>query len=254
MSWPEKFVKDSISWTQGLFYKPAGYIAGFFEDIRQLRTIYEENKVLRITLVQYVRDTTKLNDLEQQNKRFKDALGFTERQKQANNYRFRIAEVVGTSPDPLNKTITINLGEQDGIKPNMAVMSIDGLAGRVIQVSSFYSTVQLLSSIDDTANDNKAISVTVKGKEHEAFGIIEKYDAGMLLVSKIEQKEHFVVGDTVITSGLGLVFPGGIEIGKVVTVERGEFGITYKATVEPFSAFTHLREVFVVEKPEITGG
>jgi len=252
LSWPEKFVKDTISWTQGLFYKPAGYIAGFFEDMSRLRTIYEENKVLKMTLSQYAKDTMKLNDLELQNKRLKEALGFTERQKQANNYKFRIAEVVASSPDYHNKTITINLGEKDGIRPNLAVMSVDGLVGRIVQVSAFYSNVQLLTGIDDTANDSKAISVTVKGKENESFGVIESFDAesGMLAVTKIEQKEQFEVGDVVITSGLGEVFPTGIEIGKVVSKDEGKFGITYKAMVQPFASFAHLREVFVVEVPE----
>ncbi|TBL81868.1 rod shape-determining protein MreC [Paenibacillus thalictri] len=252
LSWPEKFLKDTISWTQGIFYKPAGYIAGFFQDLRQLRTIFEENKVLKMTLIQYARDTTKLNDLELQNKRLKEALGFTEQQKMANNYKFRIAEVVAASPDRLNNTITINLGEKDGIRANMAVMSIEGLVGRVMQTSSFYSTVQLLSSMDDTVSDNKAISVTVKGKENEAFGMMETFEknTGLLTVSKIEQKEHFEVGDVVITSGLGQVFPTGIEIGKVVSKDVGDFGITYKASIQPFASFTHLREVFVIEVPE----
>ncbi|WP_248927402.1 rod shape-determining protein MreC [Paenibacillus hamazuiensis] len=252
ISWPEKFVKDTISWTQGLFYKPAGWIAGFFEDMRQLRTIFEENKVLKMTLAQYARDTTRLNDLELQNKRLKEDLGFTERQKQMNNYKFRIAEVVAASPDRLNNTITINLGEKDGMRPNMAVMSVEGLVGRIVQVSAFYSNVQLLSSIDDTASDNKAISVTVKNKENEAFGMMESFDpkTGLLVVNKIEQKDHFAVGDVVITSGLGQVFPRGIEIGKVVAVKDGDFGITYTATVQPFASLVHLREVFVVEAPE----
>ncbi|WP_019533486.1 rod shape-determining protein MreC [Paenibacillus ginsengihumi] len=259
MTWPEKFVKDTIAFTQGLLYKPAAYIAGFFEDMRSIRTLYEENQVLKQTLTRYARDTTKLNDLEKQNKRLQEALGFTERQKQMNNYRFRIAEVIAYNPDRLNHTIQINLGEQDGIRPNMAVMSVKGLVGRVVQVSSFYSTVQLLTGIDDTsfmsdsaALGSKAIAVTVKDKE-ESFGVIEKYDPeqAALIVTKIDPNDQMAVGDTIITSGRGLLFPSGIEIGKVVEKEVGEFGITFKATVEPFASFNHLREVFVVEVPEL---
>ncbi|MFE5320152.1 rod shape-determining protein MreC [Paenibacillus sp. NPDC056579] len=252
MSWPEKFITDTVSWTQGLFYKPAGYIAGFFEDMKQMRTIFIENKVLKQTLTKYARDTTRLNDLEQQNKRLQDALGFTERQKQANNYTFRIAEVVAISPDSLNNTVRINLGEQDGVKPNMAVMSVEGLVGRVVQVSSFYSNVQLLKGIDDTANDSKAIAVTVKNKENESFGIIESYDRDKqkLIMTKIDPNDKLEVGDVVITSGLGQIFPRGIEIGKVISREPGNFGISHEAVVQPFASFDHLREVFVVIVPE----
>jgi rod shape-determining protein MreC len=252
MTWPEKFITDTVSWTQGLFYKPAGYIAGFFGDIRQLHTIFEENKVLKQTLTKYARDTTKLNDLEQQNKRLKEALGFTERQKQAGQYTFKIAEVVALNPDLLNNTVRINLGEQDGIKPNMAVMSVEGLVGRVVQVSSFYSNVQLLKGIDDTSNESKAIAVTVKGRENETFGIIESYDREKmkLVMSKIDPNDKMEVGDVVITSGLGQIFPRGIEIGKVLSREPGNFGISHVAVIEPFASFDHLREVFVVIVPE----
>ncbi|MEK3720940.1 rod shape-determining protein MreC [Paenibacillus sp. FSL H8-0034] len=252
MSWPEKFVTDTISWTQGIIYKPAGYIAGFFEDIRQVRTIFEENKVLKQTLTKYARDTTKLNDLEQTNKRLQEALNFTERQKQAGNYTFRIAEVVAVNPDLLNNTVSINLGEQDGVKPNMAVMSVEGLVGRVKKVSSFYSTVQTLKGIDDTANESKAISVTVKNKENESFGVIVSYDPGeqLLVMTMIDPNDKLEVGDTVITSGLGQVFPKGIEIGKVVSRKQGNFGISHEALIQPFASFDHLREVFVVIVPE----
>lgn len=251
-TWPEKFLKDTISWTQGLVYKPVGAVVGFFQDVGQLRTIYEENQVLRQTLNKYARDTTRLNDLELQNKRLQDALGFTERQKQMNDYKFRIAEVVYFNQG--NKIMTVNLGEKDGIRPNMAVMSVEGLIGRVVSVSSFYSDVQLLTGIDDKAAlESKAISVTVKGKENESFGFIETFDSDSqtLLMTKIDPKDPIQPGDTIITSGRGLVFPRGIEVGQVIEKKQGEFGITYVASIQPFASFNHLREVFVVEVPEL---
>jgi rod shape-determining protein MreC len=253
MTMPEKFIKDTVSWTQGLFYRPAASIAGFFEDIRQLRVIYAENKTLKLTLTQYARDTQKLNELEAQNKVLKDALGFTERQKQANNYKYRIAEVVTVNADPFNNTLSINLGQKDGIKKDMAVMTIDGLVGRINEVSEFYSNVQLLTEINDTDSNSKAIAVTVKGRESQSFGMIESFDVktGNLVMNKVDQADPMQVGDTVITSGLGLVFPNGIEIGKIVSIGPGEFGITHKVLVEPKASFRHIREVYVVEVPEV---
>ncbi|MEC0225571.1 rod shape-determining protein MreC [Paenibacillus alba] len=252
MTWPEKFVKDSVSWTQGLFYKPAAQVAGFFEDVRQLRVIYEENKTLKLTLTQYARDTQRLNDLEAQNKRLMEALGFTERQRQANVYTYRIAEVVTMDTDPYNATVTINLGDKDGIKENMAVMTVDGLVGRVSKVFGFHSNVQLLNEINDSDNNSKAIAVTVKGNENQPFGMIESYaNTGELVMNKVEHADDMKVGDTIITSGLGQVFPKGIEVGTISSIGPGEFGITYKVMVKPKASFSHIREVFVVEVPEV---
>jgi rod shape-determining protein MreC len=258
-TWPEKFVKDTLSTVQGWLYKPAGMIAGFFEDMRELQVIYRENKELKKTLVHYAQDTQRLNELDAQNKRLKDELGFTERQKQSNNYRYHIAEVVAASTDAYNHTITINLGEKDGIKQNMAVITPDGLIGRIQNVFPFHSTVQLLNNLNDTDNTTKAISVTVRGKESSSFGVIESYErdkqtgADLLIMTKVEQADptHAIaIGDTVVTSGLGQVFPPGIMVGKIVAIGEGEFGITPRISVQPFASFTHIQEVFVVEVPE----
>ncbi|MDQ0876039.1 rod shape-determining protein MreC [Paenibacillus sp. V4I3] len=253
MTWPEKFVKDSVSWTQGLFYKPAAQVAGFFEDIRQLSVIYEENKKLKLTLTQYARDTQRLNELESQNRQLMEDLGFTERQRQANVYTYRIAKVVTIDPDPYNSTVTINLGDKAGIKENMAVMTVDGLVGRVSKVFGFHSNVQLLTKITDNDNNSKAIAVTVKGNENQPFGMIESFDSktGELVMNKVEHEGDMKVGDTIITSSLGQVFPKGIEVGTISSIRPGEFGITYKVMVKPKASFNRIREVFVVEVPEV---
>ncbi len=251
MSWPEKFVSDTVSFVQGLFYKPAQSVAGFFEDARRLKMIYEENEALRATLAQYARDTARLNDLEAQNERLKEGLQFTERQKNANNYRYHIAEVISVSPDPYNKVVKVNLGEKDGIKPDMAVVTVDGLIGRIVSTTPFSSNVQLITDMNGTESGAKAISATVKNLETESFGIIERYDReqGYLVMTKIDQTDKLKKGDTVITSGLGELFPAGLVIGTVESRQVGEFGLTHTAMVKPAAKFAKLREVFIVEVP-----
>lgn len=251
VSWPEKFVADSVSFGQSLIYKPARSVAGFFEDVRMLKTIYAENEALRSTLAQYARDTARLNDLEAQNERLKEALQFTERQKNADNYRYHIAEVISVSPDPYNRVVKINLGEKDGIKPDMAVVTVDGLIGRIVRVTPFTSNVQLITDLSGAEGGSKAISATVKEPETDLFGIIERYDKeqGFLVMTKIDQNDKLKNGDTVITSGLGELFPAGLVIGTVESSQVGEFGLTHTAMVKPAAEFTKLREVFVVEGP-----
>jgi len=250
-TWPEKFVSDTVAFAQGLVYKPMRSIAGFFDDVRRLKTVYEENQALRLTLSQYARDTARLNDLEAQNERLMEALQFTERQKQEDNYIYRIAEVISESPDRYNRTIKINLGERDGIKVDMAVATVDGLIGRVVRVAPFTSNVQLITDLNGESGNVKGIAATVRGNEGESFGMIEFYDAeqGTLLMTKIEQTDQLKVGDTVVTSGLGELFPKGIVIGTVIDRRVGDFGLTHTATIEPAARFTHLREVFVIEVP-----
>lgn len=252
-SWPEKFLLDTVSFAQGVLYKPAAGIAGFFEDVRNLRAVYEENKMLKLTLARYAQDRARLNTLEYENERLMEALSFTEAQKNMNNYTFHIAQVVSYSTDPYNHTLRINLGTRDGITDNMAVATTEGLIGRTTRVSEFHAIVQLITNIDEQTNDTKAIAATVQGKEHISYGIIEKYDPleEVLYMSKISQDDPLAVDDIVVSSGLGQVFPKGIVIGTVVSRDVGEYGITHVAKIKPAAQFGHIREVFVIEVPDL---
>lgn len=252
---PEKFISDTIAWTQSLFSKPAASIAGFLRDVRELRTVYRENQDLKRTLAYYARDVAKLNTLEKENERLKAALAFTERQKSLDDYVYRIARVTSFSPDALNNTIKIDLGAVDGITEDMAVVSTQGLVGRVVRVSEFYANVELLTNMEEGNDTNKAISVTVQGKEDMSFGIVETYDRDtrLLTMSKIELEDPLTVGDTIVTSGLGDIYPPGLVVGTVMSRKTEEFGtITHTAEIEPSADFTplKLREVFVVEVPK----
>ncbi|MFD0713968.1 rod shape-determining protein MreC [Paenibacillus sp. GCM10027626] len=251
LTWPENFLLDATGMVQQWFYKPAGYIAGLFEDLTNLRSIYKENEELRKMAAAYARDKSKFNENQQTLARLQDQLGFKQRQKELNNYRYLIAQVISVSNDPYNKTIRINLGSRDGIKPNMVVVTTDGLIGMINRVSPFSSSVMPLTELNDKSPDTKQYAATALGKELDSFGMIDNYDeqSGMLTMTRISEKDPMAKGDTIITSGRGNVFPQGIVIGKVVSKEVGDFGLTYTAEIEPAADFTHLKEVFVVEVP-----
>lgn len=262
MTWPERVIKDTVAWTQGWLYKPARYAAGFFRDVEDLKNTYKENKQLKKTLTHYAQDTMRLNLLEAQNKHLQDILGFTERQKNADNYQYMVAEVVSVSPDPYSNTVNINLGSLDGIKENMAVMSVEGLIGRVSRVSNFTSSVQLLVDMNAESGGSaerqleKGISATVLGKEDKVFGTIDYYsnEEQGLVMTRIDQwsERNLEPGDVVVTSGLGQIFPKGLVIGVVSEKRVGDYGINYLATVKPKATdFRHLREVLVVKVPEV---
>lgn len=255
LTWPEKFVNDAVGTVQGVFYRPAAAVSDFFGDLGRLSDVYKENKQLRQTVAQYAQDQLKYNFVEAENERLKEALAFTEKQKQLYDYRYLIAQVVGSSTNALDKTIKINLGARDGIKPHMAVQTSDGLVGLVSHVSEFTSTVEPITELDPESPQGVQVAATIYGKEKESFGIIDAYDleTGMLQMTKIDEKDKMAPGDQVVTSGLGNVFPRGIVIGTVVNRQVGDFGLTQKATVEPAAKFDHLREVFVVVVPDVNG-
>lgn len=74
LSWPEKFLKDSVGFVQYVFYKPASYVAGFFKDVANMRTVYDENEELRIAMGHYTRDRLKYNEMDKKLRAWKKIL------------------------------------------------------------------------------------------------------------------------------------------------------------------------------------
>ncbi|RAP77864.1 rod shape-determining protein MreC [Paenibacillus montanisoli] len=248
LTWPENFSLDSTAFVQEWIYRPAGYVSGLFKDLANLHAIYKENEELRKVAAAYARDSIKYNFMDAENKRLQEKLHFTERQKQLYNYEYKIAQVIAVNNDPYSETIRINLGSKDGIKPNMVVVTDKGLVGLVNRVDPFFSSVMPITKLSETSPDTKAIAATVLGKETESFGIVDNFhtETGKLTMSRISEHDPLAKGDTIITSGLGNVFPRGVVIGTVDSSQVGDFGLTYTATITPAADFDHLTEVFVV--------
>ncbi|WP_233146905.1 rod shape-determining protein MreC [Paenibacillus selenitireducens] len=248
LSWPEKMLNDTFGFAQNMIYKPAGFIAGLFEDISNLNHIYEENEQLKIAVSHYIRDKANYNFIAAENERLQKALNFTEQQKKMYKYDYKIAQVVSVNQDPYNYTITINIGEKNGVKKNQAVTSVDGMVGVISQVSPLTSTVQLLTGLDERNPNSNAIAATAIGKENKSFGLIESYNAqeGTYLMTKIDENDPLAVGDTIISSGIGEAFPRGIVIGTVLSTQVGDFGLTHTATIKPAVNFDNWKELFVV--------
>ncbi|MHA7582146.1 rod shape-determining protein MreC [Paenibacillus vandeheii] len=252
LSWPEKFLKDSVGFVQYVFYKPASSVAGFFKDLANMRTVYQENEELRIAMGHYTRDRLKYNDMEQVNEQLQKALNFTEEQKNRYNYGSRIAQVISANSDPNSRTINIDIGENAGIKAGMAVTSQEGLVGVVSHVSSYTSTVNLLTSMDANDPTSNAIAATAVGKE-KVFGMIESYDpkTGMLKMTKISEDSDIKENDEIISSGIINNFPKYMRIGEVKKVEVGEYGLTRTAIIKPYASFLDWKELIVIIPPEV---
>lgn len=124
-------------------------------------------------------------------------------------------------------------------------MTSKGLVGRVKSVSQFTSTVELLSSINRT----NRISAVVQG-EDRIFGLIEGYDKEKqtLVFTKIPSDVKVEKDQTVITSGLGDIFPKGLVIGKIVDVAPDEYGLTQTAYVKPAADLNDVDHVMVTQR------
>jgi rod shape-determining protein MreC len=255
LTWPEQFLRDSFSVLQGLFYRPAQAIVDFAEGVSAAYDVYQENRVLKASLDQYAQLTAQLKLLQAENARLRTLL---DAKTQLHDYQLRVAEVVARASDHWNDVITIDKGRVHGIKQDMAVISAQGMIGRVESVANFSSTVELLTAIENS-NHLSAWVITQRKTENAAqpqpvAGVIEEYDQRrrLLIMRKIPLGYKVEPGQEVVTSGLGGVIPRGLLIGKVVAVEAGDYGLTQTAYVMPSADLSQLSEVMVVERAYVT--
>lgn len=246
LTWPEQFLRDSVGWVQSIFHQPAQYVAGFFENISDIRNTFEENKLLKARLDEFVDLSVKVKELEAENQKLRSLL---EKDETLRDYKKFHATVIARSPDRWHELLTVNKGAQHGIKKNMAVITSKGLIGKVDSVSQFSSTVQLLSDLDRT----NRISAIVQG-DTNIFGLIEGYNTKKqsLLFKKIPFDVNIKENQTVVTSGYGGVFPFGLIIGEITEVVPDEYGLTQTAYVKPAANFYEIDHVIIVERTIMT--
>lgn len=146
----------------------------------------------------------------------------------------------GASPD--FRTITIDKGMADGLRPNMAVIVPGGVVGRIVTPTARASKVQLL--IDRNAAAGALI------ERSRAHGVVEGTGGG-LRMNYVSSLADVQVGDTVVTSGIDGIYPKGFVIGQIESVERiaGAFGAI---VVRPAVDFSAIEAVLVVTTPPAT--
>lgn len=244
-SLPEQLIKDVVGFGQSMFSKPTQYITGVFDNVESLLNTYDENKRLKVRLEDYVTLQASVNDLRLENDELRKIV---DKEEDLRAYNPIQSTVIARNPDQWEEKIIIDKGEIHGVMENMAVMTAQGLIGKVTLTTPYTSTVELLS----TQNPNYRVSAVIaEGKE--VFGLIEGYDVKRkeLILKRIDSEYEVKEGQKVTTSGLGGIFPKGILIGEVTEVTTDDYGLTKLAYVKPAASFSILDHV-IVSKRTIT--
>ena len=145
-------------------------------------------------------------------------------------------------------TITIDKGKKDGIKENMAVVTRNGLIGKISKVSKTSSEVKLITS-DDI---NFKVSIAIKTNEVDNYAILNGYDNKTKLIKAtgIDKTTNINIGDSVLTSGLGEFFPAGIYIGTVEKIEKDKYNLSKTVYIKLSQNFNDIHYVTVLKVKE----
>ncbi|RPH96095.1 rod shape-determining protein MreC [candidate division KSB1 bacterium] len=202
--------------------------------VRRTFNLWRENSVLRSQTEALSLENAELRDAALENARLRAMLGFSER----SSLNLKPAEVIGYPGLQIGGRIVIDAGRRAGVRVNSAVLTPNGLVGKVVEVSDFSSLVQTL--------EGNAYGVSVYIERSRVAGILRWVKPGTWTIVGLSTGEDVRTGDLVLTTGAGSVFPKNIRVGVVTKVTGQTESNQGWCRICPFVRFESLEEVFAV--------
>jgi rod shape-determining protein MreC len=224
-------------------YEVSSLVSRTVLSIQELAKLRKEYAELTERVARYEQLERNAADILQENRRLREQLGFS----LGLSYRQISAELIGWDPDNLFSAFVINKGSYAGVKANMPVIAyqngIQGLVGKIIQAGVFESLVMPLydgnSFVSSRLSDSRFEGIT------EGQGSRENH-LRMRFIQK-QARDEISIGEMVVTSGLGGVYPPGISIGRISAVQYQENEISMEVEIEASIDYTRLEYVFVID-------
>lgn len=229
---PNSVRESIVSTALGTVFYPAQLIVS---SVNAYRAVADENEQLKEENARLRQETYHAREGLQELARLHTLVRFDDKW----DFPIVTSRVVGHNPGRFLTTLVINRGTHHGVKENMPVFSMNGLVGKITKASLSHSRVQLL--VDPN------LKLSVMERRTRVVGFLESMD-GRTLTAMVPTHAGVRVGDTLVTSGLGGIFPKGIPVGTVKDVRKADLDVMRLMDVEPFQDFAMLEEVFVMEK------
>uniref|UniRef100_UPI0036F32E07 rod shape-determining protein MreC n=1 Tax=Olsenella uli TaxID=133926 RepID=UPI0036F32E07 len=177
---------------------------------------------------------TELEEAEQTAARLQDLLAL----QSTYSLQSTAARIISGSSDSWTDTVTLDKGSSAGLSVGMPVTDSSGAIGQIIECGTTSSVVRLIT------DENSGVSAMVQSSR--AQGVLKGSADGTLHLTLIGTDQTVDVGDTVVTSGLGGIFPKGLPLGKVISVNKAAGALYYDIDVSPLSSTEGFEEVLVI--------
>jgi len=205
--------------------------------LKSLEELERDNADLKVENRSLKATNEALRDVEHEVNRLRQALNYRERSL----FRLVPAEIISRDSSTWWRTVTINRGEEDGIAPEMPVLTDEGLVGRTTTVSPNISVVLLIS------DENCRVAASVEGSREQGIVTGERVAGSlspMLDLNYLSKQAELKPGQKVYTSGVGGVFPSGLFVGTIRSFQVR--ALDSQAKLAPAVDLAKLEDVFVV--------
>ena len=208
-------------------------VTSIFYDLFNITQLKNENKVLRKLNAEMMIQLSMLREQGILNRELKGMLVI----KDTTSLPLMPATIVSKSLSITQNTITINVGNKEGIKPGMPVLSYRGLVGIIQTCSENFSIARTLKNID--------LKLTVKNEKNRLNGIM-KWDGEKLIIVDVPRTYDFDIGDRIITSEISSISPVPIPVGIVSNIEEDKTGLLNLIQIKPFEEVLSVENVFIL--------
>jgi rod shape-determining protein MreC len=236
-----------FSGVRGGIHAVLSQITRTVNSIQELASLQKEYEELTARMARYEQLERTAAEIRQENHRLREQLGFSSQI----NYRYYPAQITGRDPDNLFSAFVINKGKRDGIAYNMAVIAfqdgVEALAGKVVQAGQFESLVM------PVYNSSSFVPARFASSRYEGLVEGQGRDEYPLIMRHISKRARSDVhsGDMVVSSGIGggagVIYPEGINIGRVRGIFYKEDETSMEVELEAVLDFSRLEYVFVID-------
>jgi rod shape-determining protein MreC len=198
--------------------------------------LIEENRQFRRERLETEGRLQRLDALERENQRLRELLDSTARV----GSRALVAEILAVDLDPYRQRFELNRGLVDGVYVGQALIDARGVVGQVVRVGPLTSEALLITDADH------ALPVSVPNRNDLRTIAVGTGDSGRLRLPYLTNNTNIAVGDLLISSGLGGVFPSGYPVGRVTEVTVRPEQAFAEVLAEPASSLDRDREVLLL--------
>lgn len=248
---PARMASGVITPVEKVVYKMLSPVINLSDGIKNGGKYAEENEQLRAQIDELIMENRSVEDYLEENKRLRELLGIKEAMV---NCRTVAAEVIAYDWDNFSETVVINRGSSDGLELEDAVITAEGVVGRVTELGKGWARITTLIS----PKHFMGVRISRTGDLAVAEGEAELAPDRKLRLGYISGAAKVIEGDIIETSGVGGIYPPGIAVGKVTEVSVESSGTVAYAVVEPSAPLEKVKEVLVItdwskEIEDVTG-
>ena len=242
----EKTLKDTSTFTKKIFYDHIKFVKDKVEMISEKNDLYKKYTKLKEKVEKTDLYYAQIEELQKEVTELKSTLDLN---ATLSEYTYVNATVVNRNIGYWYNNLNIDKGSKNGIKKGDAVITPNGLIGKITSVSNFSSTVKLLTS-DEISNK---ISIKISSDDNHLYGLLIGYDKeyNVYKIEGITDSDSIKEGDIVTTTGLTDYFPSGILIGKVSRVVKDEYDLNSIVEVIPSVNFEDISTVTVLNRKAV---